>query len=149
ATQRNAFTEAAAHFRAALEELGSAPDAESRTLDELHVQIALGGALSQVEGFAAPEVGAVYARALALSERIGNIPERFVVVGGLEAFYSIRGDLVTAPPLARQLLRLGEQSGDHALLIEGHHAMGCNRLRATDLAVARTHLEQGIALYDL
>jgi len=149
AIQRNAFTEAAAHFRAALEELGSAPDAESRTLDELHVQIALGGALSQVEGFAAPEVGAVYARALALSERIGNIPERFVVIGGLEAFYSIRGDLVTATPLARQLLRLGEQSGDHALLIEGHHAMGCNRLRATDLAVARTHLEQGIALYDL
>jgi tetratricopeptide (TPR) repeat protein len=149
AIQRNAFTEAAAHLRAALEELANAPDAETRALDELHVQIALGAALSQVEGFAAPEVGAVYARALALSERIGDIPERFVVIGGLEAFYSIRGDLVTGTPLARQLLRLGEESGDPALLIEGHHAMGCNRLRATDLAAARTHLEQGIALYDL
>ena len=148
AVLRNAFTEAAAHFRAALRELPSSPDAETRALDELQVQIALGGALSQVQGFAAPEVGAVYARALALSERIGDCPERFVVIGGLEAFYSIRGDLQTGSPLARQLLRLGEESGDGALLIEGHHAMGCNRLRATDLAAARAHLEQCISLYD-
>ncbi len=148
AVLRNAFTEAAAHLRAALRELPGSPDAGTRTLDELQVQIALGGALSQVQGFAAPEVGAVYARALALSERIGDCPERFVVIGGLEAFYSIRGDLETGSPLARQLLRLGEESGDGALLIEGHHAMGCNRLRATDLAAARAHLEQCIALYD-
>jgi DNA-binding winged helix-turn-helix (wHTH) protein/tetratricopeptide (TPR) repeat protein len=148
AVLRNAFTEAAAHLRAALRELQSTPDAETRALDELQVQIALGGALSQVQGFAAPEVGAVYARALALSERIGDCPERFVVIGGLEAFYSIRGDLETGTPLARQLLRLGEESGDAALLIEGHHAMGCNRLRATELADARAHLEQCIGLYD-
>jgi len=148
AVRRNAFTEAAAHFRASLRELRSVPDAEARALDELQVQIALGGALSQVQGFAAPEVGAVYARALDLSERIGECPERFVVVGGLEAFYSIRGDLETGTPLARQLLQLGEESGENALLIEGHHAMGCNRLRATELADARSHLEQCIGLYD-
>jgi predicted ATPase len=71
-----------------------------------------------------------------------------VVLGGLEAFYSIRGDLTAGSPLARELLRLGEESGDSAVLIEGHHAMGCNRLRATELAAARAHLEQGIALYD-
>ena len=148
AVLRNAFTEAAAHFRAALRELRSSKDAEARPLDELQVQIALGGALSQVQGFAAPEVGAVYARALALSERIGECPERFVVIGGLEAFYSIRGDLETGSPLARQLLQLGEESGDGALLIEGHHAMGCNRLRATQLAESRAHLERCIGLYD-
>jgi predicted ATPase len=34
-------------------------------------------------------------------------------------------------------------------MIEGHHAMGCNRLRATDLAAAREHLEKAVALYDL
>ena len=148
AVQRNAFTEAAAHFRAALHELARSPGARTRTIDELQAQIALGAALSQLQGFAAPEVGAVYARALALSDRIGDVPERFVVLGGLEAFYSIRGDLTTGSPLARQLLRLGEESGDSAVLIEGHHAMGCNRLRATELEAARAHLEHGIALYD-
>ena len=55
----------------------------------------------------------------------------------------------SASPLAHQLLQLGEQSGDRVRIMEGHHAMGCNRLRATDLAAARAHLEQAIALYDL
>src|SRR5262249_31541778 len=78
-----------------------------------------------------------------------DVPERFAVVSGLEAFYAIRGDLATASPLARQLLQLGEQSGDRVRIMEGHHAMGCNRLRATDLAAARAHLERAIAPYDL
>jgi predicted ATPase len=136
AAQRNAFTEATAHFRAAMQALARTPE-HTRALDELQLQIALGAALSQVEGFAAPAVGEAYARALALSEQIGDIPERFAVVSGLEAFYAIRGDLPTASPLARQLLQLGEQSGDRVRIMEGHHAMGCNRLRAMELAAAR------------
>jgi DNA-binding winged helix-turn-helix (wHTH) protein/predicted ATPase len=149
AARRNAFTEATGHLRAALEAFGRLPDPEARALDELQVRVALGAALSQVQGFAAPEVGDVYARALVLSERIGNVPERFVVVGGLEAFYSLRGYLPTASTLARRLLELGEESGDHARLTEGHHALGCNRLRAADFAAATTHLEQAIALYGI
>src|SRR5262249_30262947 len=149
AVERNAFTEATTHFRAALQALDRLPDAAARALDELQVQVALGAALSQVQGFAAPGVGDVYARALALSERVGDAPERLIAVGGLEAFYSIRGDLQTASALGRQLLRLGEESGDRAHVIEGHHAVGCNRLRAAELADARTHLEQAIDLYDL
>jgi predicted ATPase len=100
-----------------------------------------------VAGFAAPEVGDVYARALVLSEQIGDVPERFVVVAGLEAFYSLRGDLPTASALARRLLQLGEESGDRVRLTEGNHAIGCNRLRAAEFAAARAHLEQAIALY--
>jgi len=149
AVQRNAFTEAIAHFRAAMQALASTPDGDARALAELQLQIALGGALSQVEGFAAPAVGDAFARALALSERVRDVPERFAVVSGLEAFYAIRGDLRVASPLARQLLELGKQSGDRVHLMEGHHAMGCNRFRATDLAAASTHLEQAIALYDM
>jgi len=148
AVLRNAFTEAIEHFRAALVALGNAPDPRARALDELHVQVALGAALSQVQGFAAPEVGKAYARALALSEHLGDLPDRFAAVSGLEAFYSIRGELPTGSTLASQLLRLGEESGDSTLLMEGRHAMGCNRLRAADLAAARAHLEQAIALYD-
>lgn len=149
AAQRNAFTEATAHFRAAMQALARTPELGTRALDELQLQVALGAALSQVEGFAAPAVGEAYARALALSEQIGDVPERFAVVSGLEAFYAIRGDLPTASPLARRLLQLGEQSGDRVQTMEGHHAMGCNRLRATELAAATAHFEQAIALYDL
>jgi DNA-binding winged helix-turn-helix (wHTH) protein/tetratricopeptide (TPR) repeat protein len=149
AMRRNAFTEAIAHFRAAMQALARTVDRETRARDELQLQIALGAALSQVEGFAAPAVGEAYARALALAEQIGDVPERFAVVSGLEAFYAIRGDLPTSTVLARQLLQLGEESGDRGRIMEGHHAMGCNRLRAMELAAAQAHLEQAIALYDL
>jgi predicted ATPase len=47
------------------------------------------------------------------------------------------------------LLELGQESGDRARLIEGHHALGCNRLRAADFPAATTHLEQAIALYGI
>jgi predicted ATPase len=149
AIQCNAFAEATTHFRSALRAFDRLPDRENRVLDELQLQVALGGALSQVQGFAAPEVGRVYARALALCDDVGDVPERFVAVAGLEAFYSIRGDLPIASSLGRRLLLLGESSGDRTRLLEAHHAMGCNRLRAAELADSRAHLEQAIALYDL
>lgn len=149
AARRNAFAEASAHFRGALQALGRCPTREGPALDELQLQVALGAVLSQVEGFAAPGVGDVYARALELCEQIGDVPERFAVVGGLEAYYGIRGELPTASALARQLLELGEQSGDRTRLMEGCHAMGCNRLRAAELGAAQAFLERAVALYDL
>src|SRR6185295_13491184 len=104
---------------------------------------------SQIQGFAAPEVGRAYARALALCDEVGDVPERFVAVAGLEAFYSIRGDLPIATSLGRQLLVLGETSGDRIRLIEAHHAMGCNLLRAAELADSCAHFDQAMTLYDL
>jgi hypothetical protein len=149
AIQCHAFAEASAHFRSALSAFGRLRDRDRRTLDELQVQIALGGALSQIQGFAAPEVGRAYARALAVCDDVGDVPERFVAVAGLEAYYSIRGDLPIASSLGRQMLVLGERSNDPVRLIEAHHALGCNRLRAAEFAASGAHFEQAIALYDL
>jgi hypothetical protein len=149
AIQCHAFAEASAHFRSALRAFARLPDRDGRALDELQVQIALGGALSQIQGFAAPEVGRAYARALALCDDVGDVPERFVAVAGLEAYYSIRGDLPIASSLGRQMLVLGERSNDATHLIEAHHALGCNRLRAAELAKSAAHFEQAIDLYDL
>lgn len=145
----HAFAEAAAHYRSALRALERLRDRDGRRVDELQLQVALGGALSQIHGFAAPEVGSVYARALALCDDVGDVQERFVAIAGLEAFYSIRGDLPIASSLGRQLLLLGESSGDRTRLLEAHHAMGCNRMRAAELEDSRSHLEEAVALYDL
>ncbi len=149
AIQRNAFAEATTHFRAALHAFDRLPDGEKHALAELQLQVALGGALSQVQGFAAPEVGRAYERALALSNDVGDVAERFVAIAGLEAYYSIRGDLPVASSLGRRLLALGQSSSDPTRLMEAHHAVGCNRLRAAALEDSRVHLEQAIALYDL
>ena len=55
----NAFAEAAAHFRSALRAFGRLSDRQHRVLDELQLHVALGGVLSQVQGFAAPRASTV------------------------------------------------------------------------------------------
>jgi predicted ATPase len=149
AVERHAFAEASVHFRSALRAFGQLPESERHVIDELKMQVALGGALSQIQGFAAREVGIVYARALALCDEVGDVPERFVTVAGLEAYYSIRGDMLIATSLGRQMLRLGETSNDRTRLLEAHHAVGCNRMRAADFADSRAHLEAAIGIYDV
>ena len=45
-------------------------------------------------------------------------------------------------------LSLAQSVQDPALLVEAHHALGQTLFFLGELALAREHLEQGIALYD-
>src|SRR5262245_5059626 len=63
AAQRSAYVEAISHLTQGLELLQPLPDSPERTQQELTLQIALGGALMAIKGYAAPEVGHAYARA--------------------------------------------------------------------------------------
>ncbi len=76
------------------------------------------------KGFAAPEVGTVYARALALCRQVGETPQLFPVLAGLRTFYTAQGELQTAPELGEQLLRLAQSVQDPALLVEAHLPLG-------------------------
>ena len=67
---------------------------------------------------------------------------------GLWGFYEVRGDLQTARELAEQLLALADREQDPALLLQGHRALGDTLVWLGQFVLARTHLEQGIALYN-
>jgi predicted ATPase len=148
ASQRLAYVEAISHLTKGLELLTALPDTPERTQQELTLQIALGGTLMAIKGYAAPEVGRAYARARDLCRQMGEAPQLFPVLGGLATFYVIRGELRTGRELVEQLLRLAQSLQNPARLQATHHGMGEVLFDLGELLQSRTHLEQAITLYD-
>jgi tetratricopeptide (TPR) repeat protein len=70
------------------------------------------------------------------------------VLYGLWIIHLTRGELPTAYEAAEQLLRLGQNTQDPALMVEGHHGLGQISYFMGQFASAREHVEQAIALYD-
>src|SRR5262249_26835541 len=117
AVQRSAHVEAISHLMKELELLTSLPDTPERVQQELTLQVTLGTPLMATKGFSAPEVERVYARALELCRRIGETPQLFRVLFGLQLFYIVRGKHTTAHELAEQLLTLAQRLQDQTLLL--------------------------------
>jgi len=100
------------------------------------------------KSYAAPEVGKAYIRARELCRQVGETPQLAPVLYGLWIFHLMRAELPTAYEAAEQLLRLGQNTRDPALIMEGHHGLGQLSYCMGKFAAAREHVEQAIALYD-
>src|SRR5215204_834308 len=99
------------------------------------------------KGYAAPEVGNAYARAQELC-RNENTAILSSVLRGLWQFSFIRGKLHTALDFSNQLLHHASRKQDPLLLLSAHSTLGLVLFHRGELAVARHHLEQGIALHN-
>ncbi|MBP0619221.1 adenylate/guanylate cyclase domain-containing protein [Cupriavidus consociatus] len=148
AVQRSADAEAVTHLTMALNLLAALPDGQERAREELAIQLALGPAWMAAKGFAAPEVGETYTRALALCRQLGETAQLFTALMGLRTFYTVRAELRTARGLADQLLGLAEQARELALQVQARRALGANLFYLGELVPARERLEQAMALYD-
>ena len=148
AVERSAHVEAVMHLTRGLEVLQTLPDTPQRAQQELHLQTALGPALIATKGYAASEVEHTYARARALCQQSGETPGLFSALRGLWVFNEARAEYQTARQLGEQLLTLAQTLQDSMLLIEAHRALGNTLFWLGEFASARTHLEQGMALYD-
>jgi predicted ATPase len=104
--------------------------------------------LIATKGYTVPEVEKAYTRALELCRHLGETPQLFPVLGGLCSFYLSQGKLQTARELGEQRMRLAQSVQDPALLLEAYRTLGIPLFWLGEFASARTHLEQGIALYD-
>ena len=119
-----------------------------RAQQELLLQTTLGSALMATKGYAAPEVEQAYARARELCQQVGETPELFRVLVGLHTFYRQQAELQTSYEVAKQLLSLAESAQAPEFLLVAHQALGTTLYFLGGFAQARTHLEQGVALYD-
>jgi class 3 adenylate cyclase/tetratricopeptide (TPR) repeat protein len=146
--ERSAHVEAVSHLTKGLELLRTLPDTPARTQRELRLHIALGTPLTALKGFAAPEVERTYIWARELCQRIGEPPQLFPVLMGLWRLYCARGIFQTTRELAEQLFALAQRLHDPARLLGAHNALGSTLLWLGEAALARTHLAQGIALYN-
>jgi predicted ATPase len=109
ATQRSAHQEAITLLTKGLALLTRLPDTPARAHQELSLQVALALPLMLTKGLAAPEVGAVHTRALALCRQIGETPQLFPALWGAQIFYLTRAERPTARELAGRLLSLARR----------------------------------------
>jgi tetratricopeptide (TPR) repeat protein len=149
AVERSANVEAISHFTKGLELLKALPDTPERVQRELTLQLALGPPLLMLKGHTAPEVEYTYTQAYTLAQQLGETPQRFSVLVGLQRFYLSQARFHTARELAEQCFVLAQHLGEPASLQEAHTYLGSALFFLGDLVAAHAHLEQGIALYDL
>jgi predicted ATPase/class 3 adenylate cyclase len=145
---RSALTEAAAQLQKGLDQLKLLPDTPERRRQELELCSALGSVLHAVKGYAAPETGHAYARARVLWEQLGSPLEFLQVPYGQSVYHMGRGELDVAQRMNEDLLRLSCQRNDSAGLVLGHLSSGRDLMLVGRFASSRSHLEDGIALYD-
>ena len=148
AIERSANTEAIKYLTTALELLKALPNSPQRDQRELVLQTILGPVLIATKGNGAPEVGAVYERALQLGRQSGEEARLFPMLFGLRSFHLIRGELQPAFELAQQLVSLAESVQDSGLLVEAHLAQGNSLFLFGNLIPALQHFERAISLYD-
>jgi predicted ATPase len=145
---RSAMAEAAAQFQKGLDQLALLPDGRQRQQQELEFWSGLGAALRYVKGQAAPELGHAFARARELWEQLGSPSEFLYVPYGQSRYHMYRGELDVSQHLDEDLLRLSRERNDSAGIVLGHDCSGRDLLLAGKFALARSHLEQVLALYD-
>jgi predicted ATPase len=149
AAQRSAYVEAIGHLTKGLELLKTLPDSPERIQQELDLQITLGPALMATKGYEALEVERVYTRAIELCRQVSEHPQLFLALGGLWQFYLVRAKYQTARELGGQLLNLAQSVQDPTFLLLAHRTLAEPLFLLGELAFARAHLEQGMALYNL
>jgi class 3 adenylate cyclase/tetratricopeptide (TPR) repeat protein len=115
---------------------------------ELGIRTLLGVPLMLIHGFASEGVADNYRRLLELSEEEGNAAELlFPALWGLWTFYEVACQLADAEEMGHRLLDLAGATGDSGIELAAHVAFGAVRLLRGDVASARDHFEQGLAVY--
>jgi DNA-binding winged helix-turn-helix (wHTH) protein/predicted ATPase len=147
ALRRNAYREAAAHLRSALTQLGELPADSDRDQRELVLQATLARSLQRLEGPAAPDCESAYARALELCQQDGvETPQLVPVLLGLHTSQFAQGDLDDAAVLVERAMRTAQAAKNSDLLAQAHAAVGSANYWKGEIAQAREHLEQSVAL---
>jgi predicted ATPase len=145
----SANAEAITHLKRGLALLEDMPDSSQRARQELSLQLALGQALMFSQGYGTPAVKQAFDRAWFLYRQVGETPHLFVVLYGLIAYYLVRGQLRVTHELSQQFLRQAERRSDSAALPVAQRLLGATQLWLGQLAQARVHLEESIALHKM
>ena len=152
--QRCAFPEAISHFSEALKLLARLPATErtrpaERDELELDVQVAMGSAITATSGYAKPEIGKAFDRALVLCRKLNKPEKLFATLYGIGGFHLIRSELGKTKQIAEEILDHAKHFSDTTPTLLGCRLLGATLFLTGDLRGACDHLNQAIALYDV
>jgi predicted ATPase len=148
AAGRSANLEAIAHLSKGLDLIRTLPDADEQLDEELALRLTIGGPLTAIKGYAAPEVEQTYSRAWALCEQLGRAAELFPVLRGLWNCHLLRGELQQAHDLSERLVQLAEEQGAPLHRALARRALGPTLYYLGRFADAAAVLDEGIAIDD-
>jgi predicted ATPase len=146
ASECSAYVEAMAHCTKGLELLQTLPDTPARAQHELLLHMTLRVPLVATKGYGAPEVERALTRARELCQQVGETSLLFEVLAGLSVLYNVRAEMQKARELGEQCLTLAKRVDNSAYLARAHNVLGMALFFSGALTLARTHLEQVIAL---
>jgi predicted ATPase len=148
AARRYAPQEAVAHLTKGVELLGHQPDTPERMQQELALRTTLGISLQTIRGYGNSVVEQAYTRTRELCQQVREPAQLFRALFGLWQLHHVRAEFTASGALADQLLSLAHRTNDTDLFIEAHGATGVGLFQRGEFAVARTHLERSVALYE-
>jgi predicted ATPase/class 3 adenylate cyclase len=145
ASERSEYSEALGHLRRGVDLVGHLPGRVRRRDRELALLLALGPALMMVTGAGTPEVARLYERALELCEGVPTSGLHFAARWGRWRAAKDRG---AGLERADDLLRLAQELGDPAQLVQAHHCQWATLYMFGAHEECCRHAEEGIRLYD-
>src|SRR5580698_4057874 len=140
-----AYEAADEQFERALELAGQLPASPQATEQEIHIAARLGTVRLVMRGYADPDAAQALARARSLAVRAGRRGEPAEGRWALFVSHLVRSELGPAQELGAELVALGSERNDPALLSAGHWQAGTVALYRGDLQEAQQHLEHALA----
>jgi class 3 adenylate cyclase/tetratricopeptide (TPR) repeat protein len=147
ALQRSANAEAFAHLTSAIDLIRALPGEVSRDQSELRLQMALGSASRAIHGHAAPETLRIYSRARDLLDETVPVKEQMAVLYGAFSVPFVRGEYVSARPVAEQALAVAAKVEDPEATAFANRMMGITEWATGEFALSVSHLVRAAELY--
>ncbi len=148
ARQRFADQEAAALLRRALGLCKSFPESARRDALEMELSVNLGPALVTTLGYAAPEVGETYQRALDLSLALKDKDCLPFALSGSWIFHIVSGEFEGARRLGQQLLDFANgEAREDDLVAAADFTLGCTLFHLGELAPSYRHISRAVSAY--
>jgi tetratricopeptide (TPR) repeat protein len=144
---RRAFREAERAYEKALSILPTLAPSRDRDALELALQGSFAEILRVTRGYSAPQTISATARARLLSEKNGDVAQRFAQAVGGWAAASSRGDYLTARQLADEVFELAQADGGQDSLAHAHMIQMTSKYRIGDLLGAEDYFERGQDLF--
>ena len=140
-----AYEAADEQFGRALQLAGQLPACPQATDQEIRIAARRGTVRLVLRGFADPDAAQALARARSLAVRAGRRGEPADGRWALFMSHLLRSELGPARELGAELIALGSERNDPALLSAGHRQVGTVAVFRGDFQAAQRHLEHALA----
>ena len=153
--ERSALVEAVEQFTRALAQMATLPSTPALRREQIKLQVALITPLVHVKGYSAPQTKAAVEQARVLLEQadaLGEAPEDplqlFAVLYGFFVAHVMAFNGDVPRDIAAHTLELAEKQSASFPRVLGHNNLGGSLMQRGDIAEAKIHFDQAIALYD-